>query len=168
MCDNRADLYADGVLTLHEAVDELQAFAVLSGLVEAIGQPAVQEMMAYADERADCFHDQANPQKSNRAIAEEIGADEKTVRKARADQSAPEEAERIGRDDKSYPATQTLKQPLTRGKDATREPYAPPRSTVDAFLYVVALDDIDRLKAWLADHPDDAPTLLKLLESKLC
>jgi hypothetical protein len=33
---------------------------------------------------------------------------------------------------------------------------------------VAGLDDVDRLKAWLADHPQDAPILLKLLESKLC
>jgi hypothetical protein len=46
----------------------------------------------------------ANPEKSNRAIADEIGADEKTVRKARADQSAPEK--RVGKDGKQYPAKQ--------------------------------------------------------------
>ena len=48
------------------------------------------------------------------------------------------------------------------------EPYRPASSTVAAFFYVVALDDVDRLKAWLADHPNDAATLLKLLEAKLC
>lgn len=59
------------------------------------------------------------------------------------------------------PATQPT--PVQR-----RAPYAPPQSTVDAFLYVVALDDVDRLKMWLDDHPLDAPILLKLLEAKLC
>jgi hypothetical protein len=53
----------------------------------------------------------ANPEKSNRAIAAEIGADEKTVRKARADQSAPvtqvtPDATVTGRDGKQYPAKQ--------------------------------------------------------------
>lgn len=62
----------------------------------------------------------ANPQKSNRAIAEEIGADEKTVRKARADQSAPV-GDCVGRDGKSYPSTQPPKPAPHRGKDATRE-----------------------------------------------
>jgi hypothetical protein len=58
LCEHRAGLYADGVLTLHEAVDELQAFAVLSGLVEAIGQHAVQETMAFAgDGGADGYVD---------------------------------------------------------------------------------------------------------------
>ena len=50
----------------------------------------------------------------------------------------------------------------------TSELYRPAQSTRDAFFYVVALDDVDRLKAWLADHPKDAPILLQLLESKLC
>jgi hypothetical protein len=49
-----------------------------------------------------------------------------------------------------------------------REAYTPPQSTIDAFFYVVALDDVDRLKAWLADHPKDATILLELLEAKLC
>jgi hypothetical protein len=49
-----------------------------------------------------------------------------------------------------------------------REPYTPPQATIDAFFYVVALDDVDRLKAWLADHPKDATILLELLEAKLC
>lgn len=40
------------------------------------------------------------------------------------------------------------------------------RSTIDAFYYVVSLNDPDRLKAWLRQHPVDAPTLLKLLECR--
>jgi len=46
----------------------------------------------------------AHPEMSNRAIASQIGADEKTVRKARsgADQSAPETV--TGKDNKQYPA----------------------------------------------------------------
>jgi hypothetical protein len=45
-------------------------------------------------------------------------------------------------------------------------PYRTPQATVDAFKYLVRLNDPERLKAWLADRPQDAPTLLKLLESK--
>lgn len=46
-------------------------------------------------------------------------------------------------------------------------PYRPAQSTIDAFWYVVRLDDVGRLKAWLADHPKDAPLLLAMLESSL-
>jgi hypothetical protein len=49
---------------------------------------------------------------------------------------------------------------------ATPKPYRTPQATVDAFWYVVGLDDLERLAKWLDDHPRDKPTLLKLLESK--
>jgi hypothetical protein len=46
----RALLYAACMIDLHEAVDPLQAFAMESGLVEQIGQDAVQAILA------DAFH----------------------------------------------------------------------------------------------------------------
>jgi hypothetical protein len=46
------------------------------------------------------------------------------------------------------------------------QPYRTSQVTEDAFWFVVGLNDPDRLKAWMRDHPKDAPTLLKLLESK--
>jgi hypothetical protein len=45
------------------------------------------------------------------------------------------------------------------------EPYRPPASTIDAFWYVASLREPERLKAWLLDRPQDAPTLLKLMET---
>jgi len=45
-------------------------------------------------------------------------------------------------------------------------PYRTPQSTIDAFFYVVRLDDPARLAAWLDDHPQDAPFLPKLLDGK--
>jgi hypothetical protein len=47
-CWARARLYRDGELGLHDAVDELQAAAVAGGLVERIGQDAVQAVMSSA------------------------------------------------------------------------------------------------------------------------
>ncbi len=55
--------------------------------------------------------------------------------------------------------------PSKRVVSTTREAYRPPRSTIDAFRYVVALDDLERLKAWLSERPNDAPFLLATLES---
>jgi hypothetical protein len=46
------------------------------------------------------------------------------------------------------------------------EPYRPARSTVDAFLHVVRLDDADYLRRWLARHPLDAPHLLEIWKRK--
>lgn len=44
----RATLWQVGELDLHEAVDELQAAAVVSGLVAKLGQDEVQRLMAEA------------------------------------------------------------------------------------------------------------------------
>jgi hypothetical protein len=44
----RALLYAAGELTLHESVDALQVSAVTTGLVDEIGQDAVQGIMTEA------------------------------------------------------------------------------------------------------------------------
>jgi hypothetical protein len=45
-------------------------------------------------------------------------------------------------------------------------PYRTPQSTIDAFWYLVQLNDPARLKAWLEDRPSDAPTLLNILEAR--
>jgi hypothetical protein len=47
-CEARAVLFASGEITLHDAVDGLQADAVASGLVARIGQDEVQRIMAQA------------------------------------------------------------------------------------------------------------------------
>jgi hypothetical protein len=39
-------------------------------------------------------------------------------------------------------------------------------STVETFWMLVNLNNPDRLGAWMADRPQDAPTLMKLLEKK--
>lgn len=45
-------------------------------------------------------------------------------------------------------------------------PYRTAESTIDAFWYLVQLGDEDRLEAWLADHPKDAPFLYELLQAR--
>jgi hypothetical protein len=44
--------------------------------------------------------------------------------------------------------------------------YHTPQSTIDAFWYVVRLDDADYLKRWLAQHPRDVVTLQKFWDGK--
>jgi hypothetical protein len=44
--------------------------------------------------------------------------------------------------------------------------YRTAETTVEAFWYLVRLNDPDRLKAWLEARPLDAPTLLKLYEAR--
>jgi hypothetical protein len=45
-------------------------------------------------------------------------------------------------------------------------PYRTPQSTIDAFWYLVQLNDTDRLKAWLAARPLDQQTLYELYEER--
>jgi hypothetical protein len=47
-CEARAILYAVGEFDLHEAVDVLQDAAARTGLVAALGQDAVQEILTAA------------------------------------------------------------------------------------------------------------------------
>jgi hypothetical protein len=45
-------------------------------------------------------------------------------------------------------------------------PYRTPQSTIDAFWYLVQINDQPRLEAWLRARPSDAATLLKLYEER--
>lgn len=68
-----------------------------------------------------------------------------------------------------YARLEAMAEPAVR-RSAPREqprPYRTPQSTIDAFWYVVRLDDADRLDRWLGDHPADAAYLLKLLQARL-
>ena len=47
-----------------------------------------------------------------------------------------------------------------------RRPYKTPQSTIDAFFYLIKLNDEPRLRAWLEARPTDAPTLRKLYEER--
>jgi hypothetical protein len=114
-CEARALLFANGEMSLRDAVDELQNAAVGHGLIDLIGQDAVQAIMGAAFA----------------AVRLPVG-----------------------------PVMPEPDEVMTSG-------YRTPKSTIDAFWYVVGLNNPDRLKAWLRQHPGDAPTLLKLLESKL-
>jgi hypothetical protein len=49
-CEARAKLWQCGELSLHEAVDGLQAAAVRDGVVAKLGQDAVQAIMTQAFE----------------------------------------------------------------------------------------------------------------------
>jgi len=58
-----------------------------------------------AQRTREAVADPANKHKSNVLLAEELGVDEKQVRRARSDMSDPDDPdERVGRDGKSYPA----------------------------------------------------------------
>jgi hypothetical protein len=156
LCASRAQMLADGSLLVCDAVDELQAVAERTGLIDEIGQAAVQDIMSEAIAAASLVPELTEPD-----LADEIEAE---IMLRAADLVRQWELA----DPRDRWKHTGEPKPVIRPGPPRRQPYAPAQSTVDAFLYVVALDDVARLKAWLADHPKDAPTLLKLLESKLC
>lgn len=46
-----------------------------------------------------------------------------------------------------------------------RKQYHTPQSTIDAFHVVLQSGDAERISAWIRNHPDDVPTVLKILEA---
>jgi hypothetical protein len=132
-------------LDLTEVVDPLQEFAERTGLVAAIGQDAVQEIIV-------------GPFDSVRGlIAGQSAVDNYAAQLVRQWEMAdPRDAWRHTGEPRPEPDGNQL---------VPERIYRTPQSTIDAFRYVVALDDLERLKTWLADHPLDAPFLLALLES---
>lgn len=148
ICERRADLFADGVLTLHEAVDELQAIASLTGLVAAIGQDKVQEIISGSPPLVPDLTDEIEAEIRLRAGA--------MVRQWELDD--PRDRWRHTGEAK----------PVIRPTPVRREPYAPPASTLAAFRHVERNESPDYLTRWLANHPADAPALYKIWKATQC
>lgn len=140
-CEARALLHVNGCLSLHDAVDELQAYAEQSGLIDVVGQDDVQAIMSRAFVSAEMLPDELSE------------ACEQEIMLRTADLVRRWEAEA----------------PLPPPKPApTRQRCEPPQSTIDAFWYVVSLGKPQYLRTWLHDRPRDKAYLLKILESKRC
>src|SRR5262245_12000048 len=79
-----------------------------------------------------------HPEKSDRAIAAELGVGKDTVRRARADWSASEAGgayapteERIGRDGKSYPASKPPPEPQPMKRPTAADHMRPAKTAAD-------------------------------------
>jgi hypothetical protein len=149
LCDNRALLYIEGVLTLHEAVDECHGYAALSGLIDRVGQDSVQHLMAMAFAATDLFP-------NIEQVDFEVGD---IVRRWELADSR----DRWRHTGEAPPKNCSSSELFFRS-----QPYSTPQATVDAFWYVVRLDDRDQLARWLANHPTDAPYLFKIWKAKRC
>lgn len=134
--DVHAWFHGNGWITLQVAVDNLQTLAERWGLVDELGQDAVQDEMS----RAFAFLDEPQLQTDYAA---------RIVRQW--EMADP-------RDRWSW----TGEAPPPPQPEVPKPSYRTPQSTIDAFLYVVRLDDSDYLANWLSEHPRDIPHLQKL------
>jgi hypothetical protein len=79
-CEARAILYEAAQLSLHEAVDELHADAERTGLVDMLGQDAVQAIIAEAFGRFDCGRDASPPREDSQNGQQKPGFSEARFR----------------------------------------------------------------------------------------
>jgi hypothetical protein len=148
-CEQQAWFYAEGWVTLQKAVDNLQYLAERWGLIEEIGRDAVQEIMAFSTSPSEM---PANDDAGDLVRQWEL-ADPRDAWKHTSEAPPPKEVRNAD---------------ISGKLTGMQPPYRTPSATIDAFRCVVALDDVVRLKSWLADRPKDASFLLELLESASC
>jgi hypothetical protein len=135
-CEIQVWFRDNGWVSLHTAVDNLQRLAELWLLVEEYGQDVVQAIMA------DAFAPrEAEPEID---LPSDYAADAWSLTGDRP----PTDAIR----------NSAIFEPVFRPRR-----FSPPKATIDAFKYVVALGDPEYLAKWLRDHSDVAPVLLKQL-----
>jgi hypothetical protein len=152
-CAARAMRVVEGILSLREATDEMQGYAKLSGLIDRIGQDEVQTIMSNAFAMAEAEADEFEREMTVRAA--------NLVRQW--EMADPRDA---WRHTGEAPPPAAVRNSDISEKRAPIATYRTPQSTIDAFWHVVGLCNPERLTAWLDDHPQDAPFLLKLLEGK--
>jgi hypothetical protein len=140
-CGTDAWFYSNNWISLHTAVDNLQNLAERWGLIEEIGQDAVQAIMV------DAF--------APREAAEEV------------DDLPSDYAAQIVRQWEMNDArdrwrhTGEMPPGIVETPSAIRPKVAVPQATVAAFKYVVALGDPEYLARWLRAHSDVAADLVK-------
>jgi hypothetical protein len=157
LCASRAQMITDGSLLAGEYGDEMQVIAREIGLIAEIGQDAVQNIMAEAIAAASLVPNLAEPDFADEIEAEIMLRAADLVRQWELD----DPRDRWGHTGEHPPAAQPEQSPR-------RERYTPPQSTVDAFRYVLSLNDPDYLARWLANHPADAPALYKIWKASRC
>jgi hypothetical protein len=164
-CWARARLFAEGEIDLHEAVDQLQANAVRTGLVKQIGQDAVQAIMAetFAAVREDLpkFGDISDDTWAAPSWHDAVAK----YHEARGNDAsivpyAPDELERLRR----------LLAPDVTLERAWRELNKPSEvatSTLMAAEHLVREGDAKRLRQWLDRHSaPEREAILQQLEQR--
>src|SRR5262245_7551058 len=132
----RAILWAAGDLSLHDAVDELQAAAIRSGLVAQLGQDEVQRLMteAFAAVRDDLAVNITTVINPESALIDDEADDDSDLDDTFA--AACRAADAAQRDRK------VIERPKREAK----------RATLQAAQFLVQTKDPARLRAWLDTH----------------
>jgi hypothetical protein len=158
LCETRAFLWAHYQIELQDAVDELQAIAMRTGLVAALGQDAVQALMSEPFALVRASLDEEEPLEAANALEYDLmeyDLEAIARRVQRWELADPRDAWR--HTGEPQPNTSIAPKSIPR-------PYRTPDTVVDAFKYVMSLGDADYLARWLASHPADAAALLKTLD----
>jgi hypothetical protein len=150
----RALLWQAGELDLHQAVDELQAAAIASGLVAELGQDEVQRLMAeaFAAVRGDLGADEKGSAEPFVPADDEYEGLSSTF--AALCRAADEKQRRKPPD----PRLERLRQPmaddvsLERAYAEVSKPAGVAESTLQAAEFLIQQNDPQRLRAWLAKH----------------
>ncbi|MEH2546652.1 hypothetical protein V1283_003297 [Bradyrhizobium sp. AZCC 2262] len=130
----------EGWVNIQTAVDNLQLLAECAGYVDELGQDECQRLMSEAF-----------------APAVELPSDYARQLVMQWELNDPRDSWRW--------TGELPPKPEPQPEWPARRPYKTPEATINAFNYVMALGDPDRLAAWLRNHPDDAPALLDTLEA---
>jgi hypothetical protein len=146
-CWARALLVREGVMEFQDAVDGLQNCAVAFGLVNRFGQDEIQRIMA-------------------EAFGEELPELEAGVAEMVRRLELQDPRDRWQHAGEAPPPDIVRNSDIAGPQEAKPKSYRTPKSTIDAFFHVERLGDVERLRAWLANHPKDAPYLLTLLEGR--
>jgi hypothetical protein len=152
-CEACAYLVDVGTLDFIETVDGLQIDAVSDGLVDAIGQDAVQTLIAMAFTVSE-FRDRDRDMED----AAEIPAADTAA-------SAVQPYRIVARDGVASAAE--LQRDLERAAAKERIDHGLAPSTVAAFKHVLAQNDVERLRSWLARRaPEERAELKRAMVAK--
>jgi hypothetical protein len=160
-CEARAHLVMTGDLELQEAVDGLQAGAIKLGLVEKLGQDAVQALMADAFGAIPMFEAPAAPtveapvedtpaDPDDEYISQSFAAACRLADAARGPVPTPPPCPLVR--EHGVPGPMQLQQEYERTMAAHRARHGPAWRTLMAAEYLLRVGDSERWRVWLAGH----------------
>ena len=138
-CADHRWFVEEGWVPLQVAADNLQLLAEHAGYVEALGPDEVQRLMSEAF-----------------APVLDLPSDYASQLVMQWELNDPRDRWRW--------TGELLPKPEPQTEWPVRKPYRTPAATLEAFRFVLRSGDQEQITAWLRNHPDDVPALIKLAE----